>query len=76
MKIEGPQVQKKIEAFSPYLTYILRRQPGLADDLFYREGFRIKKPLKQMARDLEDKVAGVTDYTIFCSLLRQFKEEE
>jgi [glutamine synthetase] adenylyltransferase / [glutamine synthetase]-adenylyl-L-tyrosine phosphorylase len=76
MKIEGSQLHKKIEGFSPYLTHILRRKPYLVESLFTREGFRLKKSLKQMAQDLRDKTAGITDLTIFCSLLRQFKEEE
>jgi [glutamine synthetase] adenylyltransferase / [glutamine synthetase]-adenylyl-L-tyrosine phosphorylase len=73
---EGRQLLKKIEAFSPYLTHIMRRQSSLVKEIFYQGGYRIGKSPTQLTQDLKKKLAGIKDFQAFCLLLRRFKQQE
>ncbi|MBI5601813.1 MAG: bifunctional [glutamate--ammonia ligase]-adenylyl-L-tyrosine phosphorylase/[glutamate--ammonia-ligase] adenylyltransferase [Deltaproteobacteria bacterium] len=76
MTDEDRQLLKKIEAFSPYLTHILRRDPSLIEKIFDQGGYRSKKSPAHLTNDLKEKVSGLKDFQTFCLFLRHFKQEE
>ena len=76
MTHEFQQLLNRIEAFSPYLTHIMRRYPPLVKGLFDEQGVLEKKSAVRLAEDLRLKVAGTSDFQAFCLDLRQFKQEE
>jgi glutamate-ammonia-ligase adenylyltransferase len=76
MSVEGRALQKKIEAFSPYLTQLMRRHPAVVTALFDHEGILVRKSPAQFTQDLQNKMEAVKDYPTFCSRLRHFKQEE
>jgi len=76
MSDESYRLLRRIKAFSPYLTHILRQQPSLVDEIFGREGYREKRSFAQLSQRLKEKLVGVKDFQAFCLMLRRFKQEE
>ncbi len=73
---EDQQLLKKIEAYSPYLIHILRRDPSLIEKVFDQGGYRTGKSPTRLADDLKEKVSDLKDFQAFCIFLRHFKQEE
>jgi len=76
MSDESYRLLRRIKAFSPYLTHILRQQPSLVDEIFAREGYSEKRSFTQLSQHLKERLVGVKDFQTFCLVLRRFKQEE
>ena len=76
MTPDARQLVEQIEAFSPYLTHIMRWYPLLVERLFGQQCFLEKKSGTRLVEDLTLKTIGVKDFQTFCLCLRQFKQEE
>ncbi|MFH0788978.1 MAG: bifunctional [glutamate--ammonia ligase]-adenylyl-L-tyrosine phosphorylase/[glutamate--ammonia-ligase] adenylyltransferase [Pseudomonadota bacterium] len=76
MPEENQQLRLKIEAFSPYLTHIMRRHPLVVKKIFDQQGVLERKSSAQIAVGLGKKITGAKDFQTFCLLLRHYKQEE
>ena len=71
----GQELAKRIEAFSPYLTQVSRRDPALAQELFEQGGFQQRHSRSQLIRKFRKRLNGIDDFQTFALALRQIKQE-
>ncbi len=76
MSADGQSLLEKIQLFSPYLSQVLQQQPSLAEEIFFREGYRTRLSRIQMPRNYGKQLDGREDFQTFGLSLRRFKQAE